>query len=59
VERASGREGTEEGPSLAVARAVDVDGDAVVVAVAAGVEPRLAVREAPLEPDAGCHCDDA
>ncbi len=54
VERASGREWAEEDPSLAVARAVDVDGDAVVVAVAAGVESRLAVREASLEPDAVC-----
>jgi hypothetical protein len=59
MERASGREGTEEDAPVAVARAVDVDGDAVVVAVATFIEPRLAVREASLNPDAGCHCDDA
>jgi hypothetical protein len=59
MEGAPGRERPEEGPSLAVASAVDVDGYAVVVAVASRVEAGLAVREASREPDARRHRDDA
>jgi len=52
VERASGLDRTRGDPAVTVSRAVDPHGDAAVVAVAAFVVARLAVREVALCPDA-------
>ena len=53
MERSSGLEwAAEVDPCLAVSRAVDEDCNPAVVAVAALVEARFAVREAALSPDA-------
>jgi len=58
VEGGPGVEGAEEQASVPVARAVDEDCNAIVVAVTALVEARIAVREASREPDPGGHGDD-
>jgi len=58
VEGGPGVEGAEEQASVPVARAVDEDRNAIVVAVTALVEARVAVREASREPDPGGHGED-
>ena len=59
VERAPGRYLPEWDPPIAIASAVDVDCNAIVVAITALVEARVAVREASRDPDAVRGCDDS
>jgi hypothetical protein len=58
VEGGPGVEGAEEQASVPVARAVDEDCNAIVVAVTAQVEARVAMGEAPREPDPRGHGED-